>query len=312
MYKINPSLQLPIQPKIEIIGIIPEKSLIFKSAKMPVKYTCKVASESQIFVKDRDDPSQYDIMFKYDDDLRKDQLILQMIEYMDTLLKSVGIDLEFTKYKVIATSKLDGYVEFVTDSTTVASVLSKNNNQIYPYLSRLTNVYGYNNRTLDSYITSSAGYCIVTYLLGIGDRHLDNILIDRKGRLFHIDFGYILGKDPKSFPPPIKLSSHMVECMGGKNSKGYEDFKKKCETAFIALRKYARLVVNMFYLMIHSEIDELKDDYELIINKMHERFCPNMTDEEAKKNLSDTLEESLNAKMAAIMDYAHYWATLMK
>jgi len=101
MYKLNPPLQLPIDPAIEISGIIPEKSLIFASAKMPVKYTCKVTPETQINVKDRDDPSQYDIMFKYDDDLRKDQLILQIISYIDTLLKSNGMDLEFTKYKVI-------------------------------------------------------------------------------------------------------------------------------------------------------------------------------------------------------------------
>ena len=30
------------------------------------------------------------------------------------------------------------------------------------------------------------------------------------GNLFHIDFGYILGRDPKPFPPPMKLSKEMV------------------------------------------------------------------------------------------------------
>lgn len=46
-------------------------------------------------------------------------------------------------------------------------------------------------------------------------RHLDNLLLRDDGRLFHVDFGFILGKDPKPFPPPMKLCKEMVEAMGG-------------------------------------------------------------------------------------------------
>lgn len=47
------------------------------------------------------------------------------------------------------------------------------------------------------------------------NRHLDNLLLTKDGRLFHIDFGFILGRDPKPFPPPMKLCKEMVEAMGG-------------------------------------------------------------------------------------------------
>jgi len=66
---------------------------------------------------------------------------------------------------------------------------------------------------MDTFVKSSAGYCVITYLMGVGDRHLDNVLLTPKGNLFHIDFGYLLGRDPKPLPPPFKLVKEMVEAM---------------------------------------------------------------------------------------------------
>lgn len=56
-----------------------------------------------------------------------------------------------------------------------------------------------------NYSRSVASNSIVGYILGLGDRHLNNILIDKTtGELVHIDFG-ITFEMGKSLPSPEKV-----------------------------------------------------------------------------------------------------------
>ena len=73
--------------------------------------------------------------------------------------------------------------------------------------------------------------------MSIQGSSITNFINDSIGKLFHIDFGYILGRDPKPLPPPMKLTKEMVDLMGGTNSDGFLDFKKLCYTAFLHLRR---------------------------------------------------------------------------
>ncbi|CAN0551353.1 unnamed protein product, partial [Ectocarpus sp. 12 AP-2014] len=64
--------------------------------------------------------------------------------------------------------------------------------------------------------------------LGIGDRHLDNIMMLPTGNLFHIDFGYIFGREAKPGATPIRFTQQMADAMGGVNSEDYRMFKTYC------------------------------------------------------------------------------------
>lgn len=114
---------------------------------------------------------EYHILYKNGDDLRQDQLCMQILFLMDRLLKNENLDLKFSPYHTLATSPDIGMVEMVLPSEPVASILSKHGN-IQKYLQKHngdpTAPYEISKECMDHYIKSCAGYCVFTYLLGVG------------------------------------------------------------------------------------------------------------------------------------------------
>ncbi|KAK6643525.1 Phosphatidylinositol 3-kinase catalytic subunit type 3 [Polyplax serrata] len=295
-------LLFPLDPQVLIKGIIPEKASLFKSALMPSRLTFLT-----------EDNKEYVAIFKYGDDLRQDQLILQMITLMDKLLRSENLDLKLTPYRVLATSAKHGFLQFI-ESTTVAEVL-ESEGSIHNYFRKhhpnATGPYGISGEVIDSYVRSCAGYCVITYLLGVGDRHFDNLLLTKDGKLFHIDFGYILGRDPKPMPPPMKLSKEMVDAMGGENSEHYQQFRKQCYTAFLHLRRHANLMLNLFSLMVDASVPDIALEPDKAVKKVQDKFRLDLTDEEAVTYMQNLLDLSVSAVMPALVEHFHklaqYW-----
>lgn len=293
-------LPLPLDPEIRIKGIVPDKASLFKSALMPSRLSFITTEERE-----------YVAILKYGDDLRQDQLILQTITLIDKLLRRENLDLKLTPYRVLATSSKHGFVQYV-ESLSVAEVLKNYNDSIQKFF-RITAAnesapYGISPEVMDTYVKSCAGYCIITYLLGIGDRHLDNLLLTKNGNLFHIDFGYILGRDPKPFPPPMKLSREMVEGMGGVNSEHYQQFRKFCYTAFLHLRRHANLILNLFTLMVDATIPDIALEPDKTVKKVQDKFRLDLSEEEAVLYIQQLIEVSATAVMSALVEQVHKFA----
>ncbi|KAJ3389977.1 Phosphatidylinositol (PI) 3-kinase [Lobulomyces angularis] len=276
-------LPLPLDPNIHVTGIISEKSSIFKSSVSPLKITFSCS-----------DGSEYPVIFKVGDDLRQDQLVIQLITLMNKLLQKENLDLKLKPYKVLSTGMTNGMVQFV-DAYPLAKILSENNGSLLNYLKDCNN--GNEDTFMDTYIRSC----------GVGDRHLDNLMLTKQGNLFHIDFGFILGRDPKPFPPPMKLCKEMVEAMGGKLSSKFQDFKDYCFIAFNNLRKSSNLFLNLFNLMVDANITDIAIEPDKAVLKVQEKFRLDLTDEEAIQFFQVLINESVDALFPQVMEKIHQW-----
>ena len=257
--------------------------------------------------------STFKVIVKTGDDLRQDQLVIMMIQLMDRLLKRATLDLCLRPYAILATSPSTGLVEFVDGSIPISQILANNNNSILQYLKsaapRQGAKYGITPDVMQTYIRSCAGYCVITYLLGVGDRHLDNIMLQASGHFFHIDFGFIFGRDPKPLPPAFRLTREMVDGMGGVDSSEYARFRSLSCQAFNTLRKSAGLVLNLLHLMGEAGIEDLSNnpaaDAEGVIAKVEERFRLELTDEQAEAYFLGLIDDSLNALAPRVMEVFH-------
>ena len=339
----GPSVPLPSAPSVMVTGVRPESTIMFKSALYPAVIefnvgdrttpsTAENANGKDIFptrfeiadvlagtdndavgsaAKIADDT--FKVIFKTGDDLRQDQLVIMMIQLMDRLLKRATLDMCLKPYAILATTPNTGLVEFVDNSVPISQVLANNSNSILQYFQaaapKLGSKYGIDPDVMQTYLRSCAGYCVITYLLGVGDRHLDNIMLQASGHFFHIDFGFIFGRDPKPLPPAFRLTREMVDGMGGVDSAEYGRFRSLSCQAFNTLRKSAGLVMNLLHLMGDAGIEDLSNnpaaDAEGVISKVEERFRLELTDEQAEAYFLGLIDDSLSALAPRVMEVFH-------
>ena len=130
--------------------------------------------------------------------------------------------------------------------------------------------------------------------------------------MFHLDFGFIFGKDPKPYPPPFKLTREMVDGMGGPESAHYQRFKVLCCQCYNWLRKSANLIMNLLNLMVDAGIQDLSGDSEAVLRKVLERFRLDLSDEQAEHFFLKLIDESVTALFARFVEGAHRIATAMR
>ena len=161
---------------------------------------------------------------------------------------------------------------------------------------------------MDTYVKSCAGYSVITYILGVGDRHLDNLLLHQSGAFFHCDYSFLLGNDPKKYVP-LRITEDMVHGMGGVESDNYAKFLSLASAAFLALRRpeIVRVLLSMIRLMETSSLPDITENQSIeeAIMGVRERLRLDLTDDDAVVYMEELIERSLKDKIWIAVDAIH-------
>lgn len=136
-------------------------------------------------------------------------------------------------------------------------------------------------RLMESIAFSSA----ISWFYGFGDRHLDNIMVSNDAQLFHIDFGFCFGREPKFGVPRIRITQDMVHSLG-------ESYWKQCVQKGQAIMDWLRTHIPTLRMItdigigdskshIHSHWDHIESDtstFEALATESIYSFTTNIHD----------------------------------
>lgn len=302
--------RLPLHPKLRVRGLRVEKCKYMDSKKLPLW-----------LVFDNADPlgDPIYIIYKCGDDLRQDALTLQMLRLMDKMWQQHGLDMRLNAYGVVATGDEVGMLEVVMNAETTSDIskaaggsyqcfmedpmdkwLRKHNPEPEAY-----------QKAVNNFIRSCAGYCVATCVLGIGDRHNDNIMLRKTGELFHIDFGHFLGNFKSKFGfkrerAKFVFTPDFAYVMGGLKDKRFALFERLCVEAFNILRHNADTFITLFELMLTSGIPELENTDD--IDYLRTSFLLDKPDKEAGEQFNKWIHDSLRTRTTQLNNAIHILA----
>eukprot|EP01048_Picozoa_sp_COSAG05_P001550 COSAG05_NODE_53_length_23772_cov_13.856630_3_plen_210_part_00 len=103
-----------------------------------------------------------------------------------------------------------------------------------------------------------AVWSMVGYILGLGDRHGENILFDaNNGECVHVDFACLFEKGLQLAQPevvPFRLTANMVDALGVTGTEGV--YREACEVTMSLLRDKQDLLMTNLETFLHDPLVE--------------------------------------------------------
>ena len=282
------TVSLPYDPDIQLTGVDLEHIVDKNSHTKPVIIPCETTV------------GKINLLFKKES-VMNDVIVLNLMTLCDIILSSsLNTNFGVVVYPIMPLTAAAGVIEIVDKAETIYAI-TNNKKTIFQHIIE-RNEHKVIGDVINKYMYSLISYTLHSYFLGLGDRHLQNIMITDDGAIFHIDFGFILGAD--AYPltaSEIKLNSGMLDVIGGTSGDRYKTYLDLCSRGIVVLRKY----FNMFFILLNQDT-KFKEEY--VEKFVLSRFQPRQVDMTVITELMTIIEKSHNAYSAAIRDYLHYYS----
>lgn len=175
------------------------------------------------------------VIFKAGDDMRQDLACLQAFRLMNYMWSKAKLEFQDQPvmafvYGVQPVGPASGFIEFLPGCDSVRHI-----GRVAAHNEWLTTSGDHDELctpAMARMLACAAGSFVASYILGVRDRHYDNILVRGDGLLFHIDFGHVLGGTVAVDAGAIAITPTLQEVMGGR----WDKFVELCIEAFKVLR----------------------------------------------------------------------------
>lgn len=244
-------------------------------------------------------------IIKGNDELRQDYFISQMVNLFNSIFEESKINIHLTSYKIL-TNGMGGFMQTIINSASISAINKIKFEESFFYHEQSSSLkkyfsYKFENDTeaKGNFISSLAGYSLLCYFFEIKDRNNGNILLDDKGNLIHIDYGFLFNRSPGGISfekSPFKFTLDFLEVIGGVESPEFISFQNIFFKGFLALKKKKDVIIDLceIFCFLFGDVVSFEDKKDVIKRVKEKFFVETEEEDDIRRKCNEMIFQSID------------------